>query len=174
MSRALLLTGTVGVGKTTVAEALAALLAARGEPHAWIDLDALRTGWPPPPGDRFGSTVMLRNLAAVSAVYRSAGHGSLVLAGVVESTADRDFVAGALGGALTVVRLVADLGVVRGRLRDRHRGDPEGLAWHLHRASELSAIQEAAAAEDVVLGADGDPSAVATRALRHWDVHSPV
>jgi len=173
VSRALLLTGTVGVGKTTVAEEVAALLAARGEPHAWIDLDALRTGWPPPPGDRFGSAVMLRNLAAVSAVYRSAGHRSLVLAGVVETAADRDDVAGAVDGALTVVRLVADLDVVHGRLQDRHRREPDALAWHLHRASELSAIQEVAAVEDVVLKADGDPAAVAARALDHWDRHSP-
>jgi adenylylsulfate kinase len=41
--RALFVNGTVGVGKTTVAEQVAGLLAAAGDPHAWIDLDALST-----------------------------------------------------------------------------------------------------------------------------------
>ena len=45
---ALFLNGTVGVGKTTVALAIGDLLAAARVPHAVIDVDWLRRGWPPP------------------------------------------------------------------------------------------------------------------------------
>lgn len=37
--KALLITGPVGVGKTTVAEAVGDVLATAGVPHAVIDLD---------------------------------------------------------------------------------------------------------------------------------------
>ncbi|GAB2821190.1 DUF397 domain-containing protein [Lentzea nigeriaca] len=46
--RALLITGPVGVGKTTVAEAVGDVLAAAEVPHAVIDLDWLRCFRPSP------------------------------------------------------------------------------------------------------------------------------
>ena len=41
-TRVLVVNGTVGAGKTTVAEVVADLLRERGVPYAWIDVDALR------------------------------------------------------------------------------------------------------------------------------------
>jgi adenylylsulfate kinase-like enzyme len=38
----LLITGTVGVGKTTVAEAVGRMLAERAVPHAVVDLGQIR------------------------------------------------------------------------------------------------------------------------------------
>ncbi|MET8756910.1 hypothetical protein [Lentzea sp. NPDC004782] len=46
--RALLITGPVGIGKTTVAEAVGDVLAAASVPHAVIDLDWLRHCTPKP------------------------------------------------------------------------------------------------------------------------------
>lgn len=40
--RSLLITGAVGVSKTTAMEAAAALLAERGLPGAMVDIDAIR------------------------------------------------------------------------------------------------------------------------------------
>jgi adenylylsulfate kinase-like enzyme len=40
-----LINGTVGVGKTTVAEAVGDLLAGSGVSHAVLDLDWLRQPW---------------------------------------------------------------------------------------------------------------------------------
>nr|WP_220093533.1 zeta toxin family protein [Flexivirga caeni] len=46
--RTLLITGTVGAGKTTTAYAVGDLLRARELPHAVIDLDELHRLWPAP------------------------------------------------------------------------------------------------------------------------------
>lgn len=43
--RALLLTGTVGAGKTTVAAAVVDLLREHGVPNATVDLDERRWAW---------------------------------------------------------------------------------------------------------------------------------
>jgi predicted kinase len=145
---ALLLTGTVGVGKTAVAEAIGDLLRDAGVPKAVVDVDWLRAAWPPPPGDPFNRAMALRNLAAVGANYLDAGAVRLVLAGVVETPEDREAHAAALGVPLTVVRLVADPDVVRARLLRRHDQDDDARRWHLHRAGELHAIQEDSAVED--------------------------
>jgi hypothetical protein len=128
--RALLLTGTVGVGKTTVAA-----------------------------GD------LLREREV------DLGFSTLVLAGVLETAEDRARHAEAVRVPLTVCRLVADPGSVHRRLHDRHRDDPDGLGWHLHRADELAAIQDASTVEDLRL--DVTALAVveaASRVLGHWDV----
>ena len=45
-ARALLLTGTVGVGKSSVAAAVGDLLRERRVANAVVDLDELRRAWP--------------------------------------------------------------------------------------------------------------------------------
>jgi hypothetical protein len=128
--RALLLTGTLGVGKTTVAA-----------------------------GD------LLREREV------DLGFSTLVLAGVLETAEDRARHAEAVRVPLTVCRLVADPESVHRRRHDRHRDDPDGLGWHLHRADELAAIQDASTVEDLRL--DVTALAVveaASRVLGHWDV----
>lgn len=150
---ALLLTGPVGVGKTTVAEAVGELLAAAEVPHAVIDLDWLAQYWPSPPDDRFNLTLQLRNLHAVARNYLDAGAEHLVLAGVVESRDDRDRYAEALGTDLTVCRLTADLTVIQQRLIRRHLSE-EDLRWHLHRAPELTEIFDRAQVDDFAIAAD--------------------
>ncbi|MFG1603530.1 adenylyl-sulfate kinase [Actinoplanes sp. NPDC049265] len=148
---ALLISGTVGAGKTTVADALGDLLRADGVPGAVLDVDWLRRAWPAPPGDRFNHHLTLRNLRAVAANLS----GRIVLAGVIESRADRDDYQAALDAPLTVGRLRVDLTTVRERLRRRHADDDEGLRWHLRRCGELDAILAAAAVEDFVIDGGG-------------------
>lgn len=162
----LLLTGTVGAGKTTVAEEVGALLAARGVPHAVIDLDALRRVWPAPPGDPFNTALELANLRAVAANARAAGARVLVLAGVVEDVAGLEAHAEAAGLPLAVVRLRVAPEEAERRLRERHRADPEGLAWHLHRRGELEAVLDAAGLPGTTVDTTGlTPEEVAERAL---------
>lgn len=175
--RALLLTGTVGVGKTTTAEAAADRLRAQAVPHAVVDLDELRRCWPAPPDDPFHTALSLRNLAALSRAYRDAGAERLVLAGVCESRDDRQRHADAVGAPLQVVRLLASADVVAPRLRRRHVDDPAGLAWHLERRGELDAVLDAADVADAAVRVDGlTPAAVVLRAAG-WstgeDVHRP-
>ncbi|NJP95386.1 hypothetical protein HCN51_39135 [Nonomuraea sp. FMUSA5-5] len=169
MPKALLITGTVGSGKTSVADAVGDLLAGRQVPNAVIDVDWLRRAWPSPPSDPFHGELTLRNLRPVAANYREAGAERLVLAGVVESRAERDAYEEALGVPLRVCRLQVELPEVRRRLEARHAFDPEGLDWHLKRSGELASILEVARVEDFVVdGSDGLPSQVATRVLKNW------
>jgi adenylylsulfate kinase-like enzyme len=144
----LLITGTVGSGKTTVADAVGELLVGRGTPHAVVDLDQLRLSWPPPAGDRFNNAMELANLASVAQNYWTAGARRLVMAGVIERRSALPDYERAVGCAVTVVRLRARGDVLAARLHDRHRHDPKGLSWHLSRAPELDAILDQAAVAD--------------------------
>ncbi|MBB2948365.1 adenylylsulfate kinase-like enzyme [Actinoplanes lutulentus] len=163
----LLVTGTVGAGKTAVAEALGDLLAERGVPHAVIDVDWLRRSWPSPPDDPFNSRITLRNLRAVAHNFVNDGARLLVLAGVVESRAERDRYQDAIGVPMAVCRLGTSLEIVRERLRRRHRDDPAGLAWHLQRCGTLDRILREASVEDAVVdGGHGSPRDVAAAITR--------
>lgn len=73
--RSLLITGAVGVGKTTTMEAAAALLAERGLPGAMVDIDAIRRAWPAPEADRFHEGLQLANLQAMCRNFRAVGAG---------------------------------------------------------------------------------------------------
>lgn len=155
---ALLITGTVGAGKTSVAEAAGELLAERRTPHAVIDLDGLRRFWPAPEDDPFSLGLTLRNLRDVARNFLDAGARRLVLAGVVESRDERKRYEEALGGVgLVVCRLRVRLPVVHERLARRHEGDEPGLRWHLGRSGELDRILDEAGAEDVTVDATERP-----------------
>lgn len=164
----LLINGTVGVGKTTVAHAVGELLADAGVPHAVVDLDALCRFHPRPEADPFGLEVLLRNLRCVAGNLRDAGVVRLVLAGVAESRSDRERYREAIGTGLTVCRLRARPSTVRRRLARRHEGDlgPDALRWHLDRAGELNGILDRAGGDDVTVDADGDIADVAAAVLR--------
>lgn len=151
--QALLLTGTVGSGKTSVAETIGDLLSAAGVAHAVIDVDWLRRSWPRPPGDPFNSTMALRNLRAVAENYLQAGAARLVLAGVIESRTERSAYQRALQVPVTVCRLRVAQATIRHRLIRRHENDGDGLRWHLSRSGELDRILAQAQVEDVVVEA---------------------
>lgn len=70
------LNGTVGAGKTTVADALSDLERRYRRPHAVIDLDQLRRLWPSTESDPFHLELELEYLAVVAANYRRFGIGS--------------------------------------------------------------------------------------------------
>ncbi|MDK0517686.1 hypothetical protein [Streptomyces sp. ML-6] len=166
-AHALLLNGTVGVGKTTVAEAVGDLLADAGIPHAVIDLDWLRKSWPTPPGDRFNFGMLLWNLQTVTGHYLDAGATRLVLAGVVEDQDERKLLADAVSAELMVCRLRAELSVIHQRLVQRHGSEPEALRWHLNRAGELDGILSRSAVDDFTVDAGtGSVTDVAVGVLR--------
>jgi adenylylsulfate kinase-like enzyme len=149
----LLLNGTVGVGKTTVAEAIGDRLADAGVPGAVVDIDWLRRCWPAPDGDPFHLELALRNVGALARNFTMAGATHLVLAGVVETRAERTAYAAAIGLPLRVARLRVALPLVRERLTVRHRCDPAGLRWHLHRCAELDQVLDHAGVDDFTVDA---------------------
>ncbi len=172
--RCLFLNGTVGAGKTSVAQAAAALLAADGVPHAVIDLDWLRFAWPAPAGDPFNRDLELANLTAMVPNFRAAGATVLILAGVIEGSAHRRQYELALGSPLVVIRLDAQLTTVRNRLRHRHGSLDPALGWHLHRTGELQAILQTADADDAVISTDGcDVNQVAAAVVGLANEYSP-
>lgn len=146
---AVFVNGTVGAGKSTLANALSA---AEQRPHAVIDLDHVRRLSPAPSHDRFNHELELENLRSIAVNYRRAGAERFILAGVIEDSAEVGRYVDALHSTgMLVCRLVARRDVVESRLRHRHRDDPDGLRWHLHRVGELADILDAAALDDLVL-----------------------
>jgi energy-coupling factor transporter ATP-binding protein EcfA2 len=153
----LLLTGPVGVGKTTVANIMSTLLIERGVSHALIDLDWLRWAHPAPPDDPFHERLGIHNLAALWGSYRDAGAQRLILIDIVERRADLGRHRRALPGAdITLVRLHAAQPTLHTRLAQRESGT--SLEWHRQRADELSHQMEQAAAEDRRIDTDGRPA----------------
>ena len=145
----LLLTGTVGSGKTTLAYEVNDLLSERAVPNAAIDLDGLTAQWPP--SSKWNADLMFENLALLWPNYRAHGATHLVLAHVLEDRTERDRYRAAVPGAeLTIVRVVAPEALRVARLRGRMPPGPS-LDWHLHRTVELEAILAGAALEDLAI-----------------------
>lgn len=149
----LVLTGPVGVGKTSVAAVLSDLLAEAGMVHAVIDLDWLRWCRPSPPSDPFHTALGLDNLAMIWRQYQEKQAERLILVDILESPAMLDAYRQAIPGARpTVVRLHAELATIHARLERREIG--ASLEWHRRRAAELSAQMERDALEDVRIATD--------------------
>jgi adenylylsulfate kinase len=159
---AVVLNGTGGSGKTTTAEALAALLVRHGVPRAVVDIDAVRQLWPSPPDDPFQQSIAVANVSAVARNYREAGASRLVLAGVVESMEDLDGLRQAVAPwELAVCRSVVDPEVAAHRLRSRHAPDVVdwSLEWHLNRSPVLARILDGVAVDDWTVDVTDDSRA---------------
>ncbi|MDP9258954.1 MAG: hypothetical protein M3Q31_20740 [Actinomycetota bacterium] len=149
-ARAILLTGTMGSGKTAVTIAIGDLLALRDQPYALVDLDWL--GWvEPAPGSLLTQrSVLVENLRLIWPTFREAGVERLVLSRYVEDRVQLgEFRAALPGVELVVVRLVATQAVIERRLRARDSGAQ--LAEHLAETALFAARGEANALEDAVV-----------------------
>lgn len=150
----LVITGPVGVGKTSTAIAIGEELNRAGTPHAVIDADWLRWATPIPPDDPFNSRLGFRNLAAVATNFRAAGARWLLVADIVEGEAEREAYRDAIPDAhLTIIRLRAPVDEIHHRLDGRETG--HGLVWHKDRAIELSALMDERAVEDLLIETAG-------------------
>jgi adenylylsulfate kinase len=152
----LVITGPVGVGKTTVAGAISEILSEKDVAHAVVDLDWLRWCYPTPSHDPFHTALGLRNLTAVWANYRAAGAERLVLVDIVETRAMlAEYRAAVPGAHISVVRLRASLPTILSRLDRREVG--ASLAWHRQRAADLIMLMEHHRIEDLVVDTEGKP-----------------
>lgn len=137
------ISGTVGVGKTSIAEAMSEILKMHEIPHAFIDRDALSNSWPQ--RGPFNEEVARKNVRTVWANFREAGAERLIVAGVIENASDFEWYRAALDPGMVLVRIKASPEARASRLRSRNTG--ASLEWHLYRTEELDAILDEASLE---------------------------
>jgi adenylylsulfate kinase len=166
---ALLITGTVGAGKTSVAEMVGHLLSEAGVPNAVIDLDWLRRSWPSSAGDRFNLAMEYGTCDRWPATTSTPA-----LSGSFSPGSSRPTSTGTVTRTHSVCRLRVDPPVVRARLARRHEGEGAALQWHLDRSEELDTVLEAAGIEDFsVRASDLSISLAAAAVIRGvgWEGH---
>jgi len=147
----LIISGPVGVGKTTIGEEVSNILMARGIPHSLIDMDCLAETYPR--ADRFGTQLALKNLRDVWANCIEAGSRNLILPRVIESREDLESIRQAIPNAAPIVcRLRAGDNTLIERVTKREIGS--GLDWHQRRSLELAKILDHDAPTDFVVETD--------------------
>jgi hypothetical protein len=161
----LVITGPVGVGKSTIASEAAWLLRQADVPHALVDLDRIEQSWPVPADDPGNERVSHRNLACMWANFRQAGADRLIFARVLETRSLLRRVTAAVPGAqVTVVRLRAPLAVLHERIRAREASDPD---WFLDAATHTAAVFERAQVEDYLVDNGNRPPAEVAAEVLH-------
>jgi hypothetical protein len=121
LSSLLIITGSMGSGKTAVMAEASDILRMRGIPHAAIDLDVL--GLAQLPDAAPSDDVMYRNLQAVMQNYAAAGVDRLLLARAIETQTELDRCVSSVGAKDVVVcRLEASIQTMQQRVGSRELG----------------------------------------------------
>jgi adenylylsulfate kinase len=160
----LIITGSMGSGKTTVMGEAADLLTLRGIPHAAIDLDWLRIAHFP--SEVHDDGVSDRNLRCVWRNYQALGLTRLLLATALESRSDLKRCCVAVSASeIVVCRLTASLATMQQRVRSRETGVRQQI--YVERVLELNAILDRARVEDFTVENENRPvTDVAQEVLR--------
>lgn len=169
---AIFLNGGYGVGKSAVLDHLGDLLAQARKPFSLMDVDWFHRSWPVADDDPENVVIEARNIAAVWEGYLSAGPRQLIMCGVIETDADRERYASAVGRPLRLIRLTASRDVTRQRLRSRYTASQDrALQWHLDRSAQIADRLERAGLDELAIETDTlTPSEVAERTLLHFDL----
>ncbi len=145
MESLLIVTGSMGAGKSAVLGEASDILASRNIVHAAIDLDAL--GLANLPAGASSDDVMYRNLASVCKHYASIAVKRVLLARAIENRAELQLCRGVVSAANTVVcRLTASIETMKQRVRMRETGFSQG--GYIARVAKLNAVLDAAKLED--------------------------
>ncbi|GGV35796.1 hypothetical protein GCM10010277_21860 [Streptomyces longisporoflavus] len=146
-TRALLIGGRSGAGKSSVGLEAVALLRAADVGHAYIEGDVLDAVHPAPDGDPDRSRITERNLAALWANYTGLGCHRLVYTNTACVLAGEEwmFTSALRGPRLIRVLLTASDATVEERLRAREQGSE--LEQQLRRSALMARHLEEHAAE---------------------------
>jgi hypothetical protein len=159
----LVISGSMGAGKTAVLGEASDVLLSRHINHAAIDLDIVATPLLP---ERLSHDVYLKNVASLFDNCRSAGIDRTLVAVVIENAAQLEELRSAsLATEIVVCRLTAAHQTMAARLRARDPGVRQ--EEFVERSRMLDAILTAAGVEDFSIDNDGrDVTAVATELLQ--------
>jgi hypothetical protein len=147
VSSVLVVTGPVGVGKTTIGWEMTEVLDERSVPFGFYDPDAIHFR-PMQEDDPFNSRVWL---AALHTAWPLMAVDRLIVPVVVEERAAADRLVP--GADLTIARLTASSTTLDERIRRRELG--AALDWHLARARELDAHWREHPVEDFLVDTEG-------------------
>ena len=148
----LLITGTLGTGKTTVATEVGELLTDLTLPNAVIDLDWL--GWVNA-GDDFLAydQLIAQNIISIWPNYRAVGVRYLILARALLGRELIDILSKTFPNTpITIVRLTASKDTLKKRLSQRDSG--ETLREHLEEMDEMTRVMNDLHLESAVVNTD--------------------
>lgn len=148
----LIITGPVGIGKTSVAWEISELLEDHAVSHAVIDADACYL-FPRPKADPRGLNLYYNNLKSIWSNIQQEGIDRLILTKVIESQEDLDGIKKILPNTeIQVIRLQAPINIISQRLAKREIGS--GYEWHLARATKFLDIWSRNTMEGKLIQAD--------------------
>lgn len=154
MVQLLIITGSMGAGKTSVLAEASDILSLRDITHAAIDVDALSLGHFPPTTN--GDSIMYENLQSVCKNYAALGVQRFLLARALESRSDLDFCREIVSATGTVVcRLTASLQEMQRRVEARESGVLQQK--FVARVAELNSILDRARLEDFTVANENRP-----------------
>ena len=149
----LIISGPVGVGKTSVSDELSHFLEQDNVPHTFVDLDALTYTFPRGENDPYGNQLALENLESIWQNSYKRGARNLIVPRVIESYNHATDISEAVGITEPILcRLSASDQTLIERVRTREIGS--GLCWHEKRSLELSKTLAFAELEDFCLFTD--------------------
>jgi hypothetical protein len=150
----LIITGSMGAGKTSVLAEASDILALRHVVHAAIDLDALGLAHLPSAADNDGA--MYRNLESVCRNYAALGVTQILLARAMEDRAELELCSSVVAAANTqVCRLTASIDTMQQRVKTRESGVLQ--REFVDRVAILDAILDRAQLEDFVIVNENRP-----------------
>lgn len=121
MEALLIITGTMGAGKSAVLAEASDLLARRRMAHAAIDLDALGLGWAA--SEDKNDRLMYRNLESVNRNYEAEGVRRILVARAIETREELELCRSAVAAPKVVVcRLTASIETMEQRVAARETG----------------------------------------------------
>ena len=148
----LIITGTMGAGKTTVLGEASDLLALRHIGHAAIDLDALGLAYLPSTVTNDG--VMYSNLQSICRNYASIGVTRFLVARAIEDRAELELFRSVVSASNTVVcRLVASIETMQQRVKMRESGVSQ--REYVARVANLNSTLDGSRLEDFVVTSEG-------------------
>ncbi|MFD5000904.1 AAA family ATPase [Streptomyces buecherae] len=151
----LLIAGRSGVGKSTVAWEVSAVLRAAGAAHCLVEGDLMDQVHPAPPDDPDRSAITERNLAAIWANYAALGQRRLIYTNTV-SVLEGAMFRRVLGADVRIVPalLTADDATARARLTGREIGSQAQA--HIRRSAHMARhLDRHAPPETVRVATDG-------------------